>query len=131
VGRPPPSDLIDTVASWLGVARHIVVLSGAGLSKASGIPTYRDSGGLWTEGSNLKFSDAAAFATNPHGFQRFWAARGAELLRAQPNAAHRALVELQRPRPSTLLVSAWTKSQNCFAHQRLSHRIEPRRFEFS
>ncbi|MES2990451.1 MAG: Sir2 family NAD-dependent protein deacetylase [Pseudomonadota bacterium] len=93
------------VATWLSVARHIVVISGAGLSKASGIPTYRDSGGLWTEGSNLRFSDAAAFVTNPEGFLNFWAARRAELLRAQPNAAHRALVELQNLRPSTSLVT--------------------------
>jgi NAD-dependent deacetylase len=96
---------LDKVAAWLSVARRIVVLSGAGLSKASGIPTYRDSGGLWTDGRNLKFSDAAAYAADPRGFLDFWAARRAELLQAQPNDAHRALVELQTLRPSTTLVT--------------------------
>ena len=46
---------VDQVANWLSVARRTVVLSGAGLSKASGIPTYRDAGGLWTEGNQLRF----------------------------------------------------------------------------
>jgi NAD-dependent deacetylase len=101
----PIESSIDRIATWLSVARHIVVLSGAGLSKASGIPTYRDSGGLWTQGSNLRFSDAAAYGADPEGFLNFWAARRAELLQAQPNAAHRALVELQSLRPSTSLVT--------------------------
>ena len=94
---------IDDVATWLQVARRIVVLSGAGLSKASGIPTYRDAGGLWTEEGPLKFSDAAAYERDPHGFLAFWGARRSELRRAEPNAAHRALVELQRWRPTVLV----------------------------
>lgn len=101
--RSEPS--IETVASWLAVARRIVVVSGAGLSKASGVPTYRDAGGLWTENGSLKYSDAAAYASNPREFLDFWSARRNELLRAQPNAAHLALVELQNLRPSTCLVT--------------------------
>lgn len=49
----PASD-IDRVADLLRRAERIVTLSGAGLSEASGIPTYRDSGGRWTQGDNLK-----------------------------------------------------------------------------
>jgi NAD-dependent deacetylase len=95
----------DQVANWLGVARRTVVLSGAGLSKASGIPTYRDAGGLWTEGNQLRFSDAAAYESDPEGFLAFWDARRTELMRAQPNAAHRALANLQSRRPATTLVT--------------------------
>lgn len=101
--RSEPS--IETVASWLAVARRIVVVSSAGLSKASGVPTYRDAGGLWTENGSLKYSDAAAYASNPREFLDFWSSRRDELLRAQPNAAHLALVELQSLRPSTCLVT--------------------------
>lgn len=97
--------LIEQVATWLSAARRTVVLSGAGLSKASGIPTYRDAGGLWTEGGNLKFSDVRAYESDPIGFLNFWAARRAELMQAQPNAAHRALVELQNSVQSTCLVT--------------------------
>jgi NAD-dependent deacetylase len=88
--------LLDTVAAWLGRARRIVSFSGAGLSKASGIPTYRDAGGLWTQGGNLRFSDIGALREDPEGFLAFWAARRAELEKAAPNAAHRALAALDR-----------------------------------
>jgi NAD-dependent deacetylase len=88
--------LLDTVAGWLARARTIVSFSGAGLSKASGIPTYRDAGGLWTQGGNLRFSDIGALRDDPEGFLAFWAARRAELEKAEPNAAHRALAALDR-----------------------------------
>jgi NAD-dependent deacetylase len=101
----PNRSTFDSVVNWLKVGRHIVVLSGAGLSKASGIPTYRDAGGLWTNGKNLRFSDIAAYEADPQGFLQFWSARRSELLAAQPNPAHRALVELQSLRPSTKLVT--------------------------
>jgi NAD-dependent deacetylase len=100
-----PELSFDKVAAWLSVARRIVVLSGAGLSKGSGIPTYRDSGGLWTNASDLKFSEASAFDADPKGFLDFWATRRGEMSSAQPNAAHRALVELQKLRPSTTLIT--------------------------
>jgi NAD-dependent deacetylase len=96
---------IEQVAKWLRFSRRIVVLSGAGLSKASGIPTYRDADGLWGQGNNLKFSDAASFEADPRGFLAFWAARRTEVGRAQPNAGHHALAELQRLRPLTMLVT--------------------------
>ena len=92
------SDL-TTVAGWLSDADTIVTFSGAGLSKASGIPTYRDAGGLWTQGGNLKFSSAEALAADPEGFRAFWARRCADMDQAEPNAAHRAFAELERRRP--------------------------------
>jgi NAD-dependent deacetylase len=87
---------VSTVADWLSRASAIVSFSGAGLSKASGIPTYRDAGGLWTQGHNLRFSSADALRDDPEGFLAFWSARLRELEGAQPNAAHRALAELDR-----------------------------------
>ena len=92
------SDL-STVAHWLSGADAVVTFSGAGLSKASGIPTYRDAGGLWKQSGNLKFSSAEALATDPGGFRDFWARRCDDMARAEPNAAHRAFVELERLRP--------------------------------
>ncbi len=92
------SDII-TVAGWLSDADAIVTFSGAGLSKASGIPTYRDAGGLWNQGGNLKFSSAEALADDPDGFREFWARRCDDMAKAEPNAAHRAFVELEGLRP--------------------------------
>jgi len=90
---------ITTVARWLADADAIVTFSGAGLSKASGIPTYRDAGGLWKQGGNLRFSSADALAADPEGFRAFWAARRAEVAQAEPNAAHRAFAQLEALRP--------------------------------
>ena len=82
----------------------IVVLTGAGISVESGLPTFRGTGGLW---ENHRFEDLAsptAFAWNPdlvHGFYNF---RRAQLAEVQPNAAHLALAELERSWPGTVLV---------------------------
>lgn len=93
-------DDLDTVAQWLAQAQRIVSFSGAGLSKASGIPTYRDAGGLWTQGGNLRYSSAEALRDDPEGFAEFWQRRQIELARAEPNAAHVALARLQALRPA-------------------------------
>jgi NAD-dependent deacetylase len=97
--------LIDLVAGWLRSAERIAVLSGAGLSKASGIPTYRDAGGLWTQASTARFSSAMELARDPEGFRAFWARRRREVALAQPNAGHVALAELQQLKPATALIT--------------------------
>lgn len=87
---------LHTVARWLSEADAVVTFSGAGLSKASGIPTYRDTGGLWKQDGNLKFSSMDALASDPEGFRAFWASRCEDMAQAEPNAGHRALRELER-----------------------------------
>jgi len=74
--------------------RNLVVLTGAGVSAESGVPTFRGPDGLW-EGH--RFEDVAtpeAFARDPVLVQRFYNLRRAALPTVQPNAAHRALAEL-------------------------------------
>jgi len=73
---------------------NLVVLTGAGVSAESGVPTFRGADGLW-EGH--RFEDVAtpeAFARDPALVQRFYNLRRAALATVQPNAAHRALAEL-------------------------------------
>lgn len=89
----------------LSQANHILVLSGAGLSKASGIPTYRDTGGLWETGDNLKYSHIDAHRKDPASFSKFWASRRKEIASARPNPAHLALHRLQEHKLDTLLVT--------------------------
>lgn len=96
---------IDEARTLVQGAQRILVLSGAGLSKASGIPTYRDAGGLWTEGDNAKYSRASSVSTDKAGFEAFWRARLAQLEMCKPNAAHYALAKLQSLRSSTMLVT--------------------------
>jgi NAD-dependent deacetylase len=92
-------------ALLIGKATRILVLSGAGLSKASGIPTYRDTGGLWVTGDNLKYSHIDAYRDDPASFSAFWAVRRTEIATARPNAAHLALKMLQQHCAETLLVT--------------------------
>lgn len=86
-------------------ARRIVVFSGAGLSRASGIPTYRDADGLWKSGNALQFSHAEDAQRDPGGFTKFWAQRLSAIESASPNPGHAALALLQRLRPATRLVT--------------------------
>lgn len=96
---------VAELVALLRPAGRIVVFSGAGLSKASGIPTYRDAGGLWTDPANLRYSSADAWRDDPAGFTAFWSRRRSELAAARPNPGHHALARLQHLRPQTTLVT--------------------------
>lgn len=75
--------------------RHLVVLTGAGISAESGLKTFRDGDGLW---ENHRVEDVAtpeAWARDPASVLRFYDERREQARRAQPNAAHLALAELE------------------------------------
>jgi len=95
----------NEAAAILNRAERIAVLSGAGLSKASGIPTYRDAGGLWTERGTAHFSSIEEFERDPQGFHAFWVQRRREIASAKPNPGHLALAELQGFKPETTLIT--------------------------
>src|SRR5689334_5272585 len=102
MNTPHPTAALRAAAEALCTAKRVFVLSGAGLSKASGIPTYRDSDGLWETGDNLKYSHIDAYRKDPKAFHRFWTARQHEMRRVFPNAAHGALLLLQQLKDATL-----------------------------
>lgn len=84
----------------------IVVLTGAGISKESGLDTFRDADGIW---ARVRIEDVAtpeAFARDPAGVHAFYNARRASLLNpnVQPNAAHVALARIEREWPGTVLL---------------------------
>ncbi len=84
----------------------IVVLTGAGISKESGLDTFRCAGGIW---SKVRLEDVATpegFARNPALVQDFYNARRAQLgdPAIQPNAAHHALARLERDWPGGVLL---------------------------
>lgn len=106
--NPPalsPAHALAQAASLITPGVTLCVLSGAGLSKASGIPTYRDLGGLWANEETARFSHADGLRDNPAEFVKFWKARRSELLKAKPNAGHLALVDLMALRPGSHLVT--------------------------
>jgi len=74
----------------------VVVLTGAGISAESGVPTFRGPDGLW-EGHRVEdVATPEAFDADPTTVHRFYDARRAALSRVRPNAAHTALAELER-----------------------------------
>lgn len=75
--------------------KHIVILTGAGISAESGLKTFRDSDGLW-EGYNIEdVATPQAWRRNPQLVQDFYNERRKAVLEASPNAAHYALAQLE------------------------------------
>lgn len=87
-------------------AEPIVVLTGAGISKESGLDTFRDKGGIWSRVSIEDVATPEAFERDPAKVQAFYNARRRQLLieDVQPNPAHEALVKLEREWPGQVLV---------------------------
>lgn len=85
----------DEVAKILGSLKECVVLSGAGISAESGIATFRSKGGLWEKYDPTVYASIEVFRRDP---SKYWEIRG-DFVRNydtfKPNAAHRALVELE------------------------------------
>jgi NAD-dependent deacetylase len=83
---------------------RIVVLTGAGISAESGVPTFRDSGGLWEGHSVEDVATPEGFERDPATVLRFYDARRRAAASALPNAAHRALSRLEGALGDSLLV---------------------------
>jgi NAD-dependent deacetylase len=91
-------DAIDEVRGWLADARRIVVLTGAGISTESGIRDFRGPNGLWTKDPKAeRRAHISVYVSDPEVRKAAWRARvEADPYEAEPNAAHRALVDLER-----------------------------------
>jgi NAD-dependent deacetylase len=88
----------DPLPDWLAAARRITVLTGAGVSTDSGIPDFRGPRGVWTrDPAAEKLSTLSWYVTDPDVRRRAWQERlHHPAWTARPNAAHAALVELER-----------------------------------
>lgn len=89
---------IDTIRSWVADAGRIVVLTGAGVSTESGIADFRGPNGLWTRDPEAeKLSDIRYYVADPDVRRKAWQKRIANpAWTAQPNAGHKAIVEIER-----------------------------------
>lgn len=76
--------------------KKLVVSTGAGVSAESGISTFRDAGGLWENYPVMQVASAEGFCRDPELVHEFYNARRRDLLKAAPNAAHKALAELEK-----------------------------------
>lgn len=92
------NESVARVAAWLGEARRVVALTGAGISTESGIPDFRGPNGVWTKNPAAeKLSNIHAYMSDPDVRKAAWKARiDHPAWRAEPNAGHRALADLDR-----------------------------------
>ncbi len=101
VASPPPTDpqtraeALTVAAKALRSAEHVCVLTGAGISAESGIPTFREAQtGLWAKFSPQDLATPQAFASHPSRVWQWYAMRRAMVRAAQPNPGHAALLSL-------------------------------------
>lgn len=93
----------DRIRSWLQAARRIAVLTGAGISAESGVPTFRDAQtGYWAQFRAEDMATEAGFRAHPQRVWDWYAHRRALLDGVAPNAAHRALAQFALAHPGRL-----------------------------
>jgi NAD-dependent deacetylase len=87
---------LEVVRGRMKTAESIMVITGAGISAESGIPTFRTEGGLWSKVNPLDYATREAFLADPVRVWKWYDERRAEMARAEPNPAHKALAELEK-----------------------------------
>ncbi len=110
---PPCTLTLEETPEWpdaliraLGLARHIAVLTGAGVSAESGIPTFRDAHtGMWARHDPMKLASPEGFENDPETVWQWYQWRRRLIAENRPNAGHRALARLQQLVPELTLVT--------------------------
>lgn len=86
---------LDRAAEALARARRVSVLTGAGVSAESGVPTFRSEDGLWEKYRIEDVATPQAVARNPRLVWEFYEARRAQMQQVEPNPAHVALAQME------------------------------------
>ena len=95
--------LIDRLKS----ARHVCVLTGAGISAESGVPTFRGENGIWKRYSPEELANFDAFLRNPELVWEWYGWRRSLISEVEPNPAHYALAEMEKQ-----IEDFWLVTQN-------------------
>lgn len=97
--------LIEIAGERLAFSGRTIVLTGAGVSKESGIPTFRDTDGIWQKYKPEELATREAFMANPTRVWKWYRDRALSVREKKPNPAHYALVELEALLPHFLLIT--------------------------
>jgi NAD-dependent deacetylase len=97
--------VIDLAAERLLAARSICVLTGAGMSAESGLPTFRGAGGFWRTHRVEELASPLGFARDPQLVWTWYDERRFAHEKAEPNAGHYALTELARIHPHVVIAT--------------------------
>ncbi|HLA43911.1 MAG TPA: NAD-dependent deacylase [Aggregatilineales bacterium] len=99
-------ELIQITAKKIAAAQKVVVLTGAGISKESGVPTFRDAlDGLWAKYNPQELATPQAFQRNPKLVWDWYTFRRELVAKTEPNPGHYALAELEKLVPKLVLVT--------------------------
>jgi len=96
---------VEQAREWIRTASRVVVLTGAGISAESGVPTFRGDQGLWKEHKPEELATPEAFARDPRLVWEWYDWRRGLISKVAPNGGHRALVELERQKRYFTLVT--------------------------
>merc|ERR1712154_441979 len=91
----PSSDLAK-FRRLLEKSQHLVILTGAGVSAESGVPTFRGAGGFWRRYRAQELATPEAFQMNPSLVWEFYHYRREVMLHKHPNPAHEAIAEIEK-----------------------------------
>jgi NAD-dependent deacetylase len=120
---PRPDDSLQTAARALARSARLAVFTGAGVSKESGIPTFREpETGLWARYDPMQLATPEAYREDPAFVWSWYEHRFGVTAQAEPNPGHRAIAELEQVLPKVVVIT-----QNIDGlHQRAgsSHVIE-------
>lgn len=99
------TSLLEEVKPLLQKAKSPMAMTGAGISKESGIPTFRGVEGLWRRFRAEELATPEAFANDPDFVWEFYNDRRSQMQKASPNPAHLALADYERRHPQLNLVT--------------------------
>ncbi|MDD5762111.1 MAG: NAD-dependent deacylase [bacterium] len=96
---------VDAVRGWIQECRSLCVLTGAGVSAESGVPTFRGPEGLWKQRDPMSLATPEAFAEDPKEVWEWYQWRRGKIRGCAPNAGHAALAAVEAGKPDFLLVT--------------------------
>ena len=89
------------------MSKHIVVLTGAGMSAESGVKTFRDHDGLWEGHDVMQVASPEGFRNNPALVLDFYNQRRRQLKTVTPNSAHKAIADLENDSSPPIFALPW------------------------